>query len=332
MKKALFIFLLATSLYAQIKTEPIDKIASIAWKYEIKDTMLAFSPSDVASYNNSNVILTDLYSKKLYKFEKNTNKFIQLSRNGSGPGEYKFPATLTIYNNNIYYTDYVAGTLQAIDINGKYSCKVDLKMRMDFYNPIAMMGKDKVFTGKLSVSKYWLYDSDFNGHFEVKKCFNKFPIVIAGGSVMINKDIVYYVNPLEFIIYYYNTKNKKEEAIELKGLDNIFNWKPYYKDVITQSEYKDIDEYKWKIKPTKLFKLIINNKLYFGLSYYRTKKESFSLAIFNEHGNCLKNIELGKLNLFAIENGVLKLYKTEERTLKGFYFYTINKKFWDSIK
>jgi hypothetical protein len=332
MKNIVFILLLSVSLYAQVKTEQLDKIASLTWKYEITDTMFTFDVRGIVNYQNTHIVFSDLYSKKIYKFEMKTKKFIQLSRNGSGPGEYKFPTLLSMYGKNIYFTDYVTGAVQAIDINGKYVLKVDLKTRVGFYNPVAMLDNKRAFIGQNSSSPFWLFDSDSKGHFKEEKCFNKFPLVMVGGDVVIHNGTVYYINPLEFNIYCLNTNNSAEKTIELKGLDKTFNWKPYYSNIITENEYNDINEYKWVLKPVKLFKIIKSGKMFIGLSCYNTKKKSYSLAIFNEQGSCLKNIELGSLALFDVENDVFKLYKAEDRVLKGFYFYSINKNLLNELK
>ena len=315
-----------------INAQNINKAGSVKWKYEITDTMLMFNPWDVAAYKNEFIFISDRYSKKIHKLDIKKGKFIPLSRNGSGPGEFEFPNNLFIYQNKIYAADYMTGKIQALDFNGKYSLKVDSKINASFWSPFVMID-NKAYIGQMSGPPYWVNGSDAKGHFPVEKCFKSIPAVY-GGSAAVNNSNVYYINPFEFYILCLNTKDNSERTIELKGLSSVFSWKSYYSSKITKNEFDDIDKNRWILRPMRLFTFEKDKKLFFTVSYFNAKQNLSYFSVFNESGNCLLSVEYGNgyLTLFDIDSEVAKFYKAENGVLKGFYYFTLNKATQDKIK
>ena len=337
MLRLIITFLLCVSaLFAQNNVSPIklDQAASSKWKYDITDPLLAFEPMDVANYKDSLIFLTDGYSKKIYKIDVKSKKFTELSRAGSGPGEYRFPMNLAVFEKTLYFADYVTGLMQALDFNGRYVLNLNSKTRAEAWGPFAMLNKQKAFIGQIAGSRavYWVYDTDGKPYIKNENCFLKIPMPTLGGSIFIYQSMAYYINPFEFIIHCFDTGNGADKLIELKGLERIFQWKSYYSGTIGKKEYEDILENRWRLKPVRIFKVVKNSKLFFGISYYNSSSKTYFCAFFNNAGECLLNIDLGYLAVSDIDNNILRLYNNKDRELKGFYFYSIKKEIWDKVK
>lgn len=316
----------------QVQAQNINKAADLKWKYEITDTMNIYSPWDVAAGQNKYIFLSDRYSKSIYRFDIAAKKFIQLGRKGAGPGEYKFPNNLSVYGDKLYYSDYYLRNIQSMNFDGKYAVKIDSKISSEFWSPFAVYKPDKAFIGRTSSNQYWIYDSVGKGYLKIEECFRKMPGLVAGGSLVYHNGMIYYVNPFELILHSINPLNASVNSVELSGINKIFSWKSYYSKKITEAEYKDLDTYKWIVKPSRMFKIIKDGKLFLGISYVNTRTKVNYLVVFNDKGKCLLTVDLNSLVLFDIENGVLKLYRQDKEELKGFYFYSLKKESWNAIK
>lgn len=123
-----------------------------------------------------------------------------------------------------------------------------------------------------SFSYHYIYTSNNEEFYKVPKGISH-----LGGSppvknYFILKDKIYFMNNFEIFIHTYDLNTKKEGKIELDGIDRIFDWEPFYDQILSRE--KQIQLYsELRYSSFKFDLLKFENRHYFNITLQNNKKE-----------------------------------------------------------
>ncbi len=327
----LIIFLLMLSCSSkETKVRNIEEISTLKWKCNTKE--LTNQPSgylDLKSFNDSLIFITSFFGRQLIKFDRYTEKYSILGKQGNGPGEYRNPFSIIVNNDKLIINDMNSQRIQMFDFEGRFIKEYSFKkmvnatrMVMDNDSLIYLLNSGNLFD-------YFVINNNNESFIKVPKCFSslKHPIVGSFGVFLFN-DTLYAMNSYEWKVYKVDLITKKESVVDLKGVDNIFNWESYYDKNLTGSEESIIMQDKFIVRPKGIFNLVLNGKTNFLVTGSISNSDNYInlCYLFDINGNLLSKIEIKDLILFESSNGNLLFYEYDKDSyvINKIYCYKIN--------
>ena len=235
--------------------------------------------------SDSTVYFTELFSKKLFQVNMNSERIRPLGNIGMGPKEYSGGVNDFFLENDTLYTKPRSGLLikrTSPDFLNHYSSiksKILVKKMSKIGDEIYILNRDN--------SQYRIHSVDGKGFDENQYVFNMNKKTLQPINMVSHKSYLYYLNGYENILHAFNAMTKEVTLIPFGKELNYYNWKSDYKTKkLPEFFEKNEKEFDYN---SELSKMIVNNVLYFIISTSPNKNKNSKIIIFDINGNTIEH-------------------------------------------
>lgn len=280
--------------------------------------------------NKNKIYIVDMADNFLIKMFNKEGAYINnLGRDGAAPGEYRQVNYSGVSNNRFYMYDQSLGRISIFE-NDKISKTITIgkPYRSLCFGDEYFVGLNYVTDKVVKEIEIKDYSNKLLHSFSITDINNYYVTShLAGGSIQIttNKNRLYYLNTVDYILHCYNIDNKKK--IFEKDLSKVGLKKP------NLSELKKIKSLKEKAQTYDVL------YTFFPLKDFILVQSRKNIFIYSKEGNFIKKIDFnslinkfeGKLFLFDYEKNYISLVsepyqKGDQIVNPKVFIYEIKKK------
>lgn len=303
----------------------IESIGNKIREVNLTDTSMYISSiNDLMLYNDSILLITDRHESVIRKYNLQNGNKDTFGRKGKGPGEFIIPNNIVHISDTLYINDERSSNVSKYTIDGKFLsyCKINTfvagaKMIVGAKNRI-------MFIHRGAGSRKYLADAN-EEYYDVQKCFKSMNIGRNAIGGFEYKGRVYFMNPYEMKILYYDSQNQKCGSITLKDIKPKYNWEPYYNTVIGSDKINNIIVKDAFLSPRRIIKMEYNNNLYFIVLAINEHTKKGLYYIFNEYGNKMFTF-YSEYDIIEYKSNRLKMiyFERNTNTLSSYIEYEFN--------